>query len=120
MRIRLWAMQGEMQQSSGNSSSFPFGKMRFTKSDIDPLENLVSRPGFKLWRGRHARHDAATWGSTDNDGTVRLPKGIRRASSSRGGFSSSRCTFQFSTANPDKILSVQVIMDSAAPRGEGA
>ena len=120
MRIRLWAMQGEMMQSSGNMSSYPFAKMRFTKADIDPLENLVSREDFKVWRGRHSRHSAITWGPLDTEGTIRLPGGIRRASSARSGFSASRCAFQFSTSNPDKIVSVQVLLDSVAPRGEGA
>ena len=120
MRVRIWAMQGEMLQSKGNFEDFPFSKMRLTKSDIDPLENLVSRSDFKLWRGRHARHSAITWGPLDTEGTVRLPKGIRRASSARSGFTSSRCVFQFSTANPDTILSLQVMMEPTAPRGEGA
>ena len=99
--------------------------MRFTKCDIAPLENLIVRAagnlaGFQGWRGRHQRHDTDVIGPSSDDGTVRVSSGIRRASSARSGFSSSRCAFQFSTASPDKILSAQIIMDGVAPRGETA
>ena len=130
MSIRIWGMQGEMLLSEGQNPAtrFTFGKMRFTKCDIPPLQNLVARNSFKLWRGRHAQHHRHNYAfdtgfaptEGDTQGEVRLPKSIRRASSARSGFSASRCAMQFSTASPDKILSVQAIMDSVAPRGEGA
>ena len=113
-----------MLLSQGGPSVFPFGKMRFTECEIPPLQNLVSRADFDLWRGKHAMHnsyhDLGPDVGVTSHGRGRLPKSIRRASSARSGFSSSRCAMQFSTASPDKILSAQVVMDPVAPRGEGA
>jgi len=143
MRIAMWAMQSHLLQSQGVSTEgtiqaayaaaldsasstdgytgeYTANKMRFTRVSIGPLENLISRDDFKGWRGRHARHSSANFGPGNRDGTVRVPKGIRRASAGRSGFASSRCAFEWLTCSPDKILSVQVIMNPVAPRGETA
>jgi hypothetical protein len=96
--------------------------MSFSESKIHALQNFMQRDDFKAWRGRHARHNNSNEfpGSTDNDGTARLPATIRRASSGRSGFQSTRCKLQFSTSSTGKILNVQVIMEGVSPRGERA
>jgi len=122
INIRIFGAQSDLLLSKGSEFVDAYGKMSFSESKIHALQNFMQREDFKAWRGRHARHNDTNEfpGSTDNDGTARVPAAIRRASSGRAGFQSSRCAVQFSTSATGKIMSVQIIMNPVTPRGERA
>ena len=110
------------------SSSVTFNKMNMSNTEIKPLDNLIAESKFKNWRDRHARgvgpaglkgvaYESAI-GTTDNSAKHRVPRAIRKLSEARSGFVGTRMSFQFSTAAPNKIITVQMILEGTAPKGE--
>ena len=132
MKVRIWCAKAELNMSSVLSfgAATSFNKLNMSSTDIKPLDSLVSETDFKNWRDRHARGVGpaglngivyeSTLGTADSNAKHRIPNGIRRLSEARSGFSGTRMKFQFSTAAPTKVLSVQLIMEGTAPRGERA
>ena len=130
MKVRIWSAKAELNMSDvlNISSSTTFNKINMSNTSIKPLDNLISEDKFKNWRDRHARgmgpaglkgivYESAI-GTTDNSAKHRVPRAIRKLSEARSGFTGTRMRFQFSTAAPGKVFSVQMLIEGTAPKGE--